>query len=90
MMYGRILPFKFTYKLLQASVAFACHCEQILQKFAYAFCLQGQNAFVSLFDGTNLRYKILRKAKILKNLVNFMQNLTSFVIIMLFLNKFSF
>ena len=66
------------------------HCEQILQKFAYAFCLQGQNALISLFDGTNLRYKIPSKAKILKNLVIFMQNLTSFVIIMPFLNKFSF
>lgn len=52
--------------------------------------MQGQNAFVSLFDGTNLRYKTPSKAKILKNLANFMQNLTSFVIIMLFLNKFTF
>ena len=54
--YDKCLIFSPFYKRFKM-IKFSRHCEQILQKFAYAFCFQGQNAFVSLFDGINLRYK---------------------------------
>lgn len=47
----------FLVKILFWQMQNAVLVSKFCKKFAYAFYLQGQNAFVSLFDGINLRYK---------------------------------